>query len=83
MDKNAATLQPKKAQIVEVSNIFSWNSLLTLVLNLKKKLPAPWDECIPVNSVQDLKTTVLLVIILTTIFVMAGMYDAIMKGGVL
>ena len=83
MKKNAAALQPKEAQFVEVSNIFSWRSFLSLVLKLKKRLPAPWDECIPVNSVQDLKTTVLLVIILTTIFVMAGMYDAIMKGGVL
>lgn len=83
MKKNAATLQPKKAQFVESIQIFSWNSLFTLVFNLKKRLPPPWDECIPVNSVQDLKTSLLLIAILTTVFVMAGMYDAIMKGGVL
>lgn len=83
MRKSVTTLQPKKAQFVEVSNIFSWNNLLSLVLNLKKRLPAPWDECIPVSSVQDLKICVKLFLILASAFIMAGIYDAMTKGGVL
>ena len=70
---------------VKVGAIFSWATLYALVMNLKKRLPEPWQDVIPVESVEDLKTAVKVSIILISVFVLAGIYDTILlqEGGTL
>ena len=38
---------------VKVGTIFSWAMLFALVINLKKRLPEPWQDVIPVEKVED------------------------------
>lgn len=70
---------------VKVGTIFSWATLFAIVMNLKNRLPEPWQDVIPVNNVDDLKTSVRLIAILMGSFLIAGLYDTILmaEGGAL
>ena len=70
---------------VKAGTIFSWATLFAVVMNFKKHLPEPWQDVIPVESVEDLKTAVKVFLILISIFVVAGMYDMLLlqEGGAL
>lgn len=68
---------------VKVGTIFSWATLFALVMNLKKRLPEPWKDVIPVEKVEDVKMCVLLILCFFLAFVLAGKYDVITEGGTL
>lgn len=70
---------------VKAGTIFSWATLFAVVMNLKKRLPKPWRDVIPVENVNDLKTVVKLSVILLAVFLMAGIYDMFLlqEGGAL
>lgn len=70
---------------VKAGTIFSWATLFAVVMNLKKRLPKPWRDVIPVENVNDLKTVVKLSAILLAVFLMAGIYDMFLlqEGGAL
>lgn len=65
---------------VKVGTIFSWATLFALVMNLKKHLPEPWKDVIPVEKVEDVKMCILLILFFFFVFVLAGAYD-VMNGG--
>lgn len=67
------------------TGIFSWSNLLAVVLSIKNRLPEPWQDVIPVENVDDLKTAVKLVAVLTASFALAGIYDMLLlqEGGAL
>jgi hypothetical protein len=65
---------------VKVGTIFSWATLFALVMNLKKHLPEPWKDVIPVEKVEDVKMCILLILCFFFVFVLAGAYD-VMNGG--
>lgn len=66
---------------VKVGTIFSWATLFAIVMNLKKRLPEPWQDIIPVEKVEDVKVCVLLIIVMISVFALAGSYDVITEGG--
>jgi len=39
----------------EVSNPFTWAKVHARMMQLKKRLPEPWDEILPIASVNDTK----------------------------
>ncbi len=65
---------------VKVGTIFSWATLFAVVMNLKKRLPEPWKDVIPVEKVEDVKMCILLIICFFFVFALAGAYD-VMNGG--
>lgn len=65
---------------VKVGTIFSWATLFALVMNLKKRLPEPWKDVIPVEKVEDVKMCVLLILCFFFVFALSGAYD-VMNGG--
>lgn len=65
---------------VKVGTIFSWATLFALVIKLKKHLPEPWQDVIPVEKVEDVKMCILLILCFFFVFVLAGSYD-VMNGG--
>ncbi|RHH74013.1 hypothetical protein [Parabacteroides merdae] len=65
---------------VKVGTIFSWATLFAIVINLKKALPEPWQDVIPVEKVEDVKMCILLILCFFFVFVLAGAYD-VMNGG--
>ena len=65
---------------VKVGTIFSWATLFAVVMNLKKRLPEPWKDVIPVEKVEDVKVCILLIIVMISVFALAGAYD-VMNGG--
>lgn len=68
---------------VKVGIIFSWAMLFALVIKLKKHLPEPWQDVIPVEKVEDVKMCILLILCFFFVFVLAGKYDVITEGGTL
>lgn len=68
---------------VKVGTIFSWATLFALVMNLKKRLPEPWQDVIPVEKVEDVKMCILLILCFFFVFALAGAYDVINGGEVL
>lgn len=70
---------------VKAGTIFSWSTLFAIVITLKNRLPEPWQDVIPVENVNDLKTVVKLSAILLAVFLMAGIYDMFLlqEGGAL
>ena len=68
---------------VKLGTILSWAMLFALVMNLKKRLPEPWKDVIPVEKVEDVKICVLLILCFFLVFVLAGKYDVITEGGTL
>jgi len=79
---NNSTLQ---TTLSHETGIFSWQAVLAVVLKLKNRLPEPWQDVIPVENVDDLKTAVKLVAVLTASFALAGIYDMLLlqEGGAL
>lgn len=65
---------------VKLGTIFSWAMLFALVINLKKRLPEPWQDVIPVEKVEDVKICILLILCFFFVFVLAGAHD-VMNGG--
>ena len=65
---------------VKVGTIFSWATLFAIVMNLKKRLPEPWQDVIPVEKVDDVKMLILLVVTIISVFSAAGMYDLLLEG---
>lgn len=55
--ENSITLQPEVCASVKVSNPFTWAKVHALALKLRGKLPEPWKEILPVETVKDLKIT--------------------------
>ena len=80
--KATGTLVPVS---VKAGTIFSWATLFAIVMNLKNRLPEPWRDMLPVESVSDLKTVVKLSFILISIFILAGINDTLLlqEGGTL
>ena len=68
---------------VKLGTIFSWAMLFALVINLKKRLPEPWQDVIPVEKVEDVKMCILLILCFFFVFALAGAYDVINGGEVL
>lgn len=68
---------------VKVGTIFSWAMLFALIMNLKKRLPEPWKDVIPVEKVEDVKMCILLILCFFFVFALAGAYDVINGGEVL
>lgn len=67
---------------VKAGMIFSWQTLLAIVLNLKNRLPEPWQDVLPIDNTDDLKTAVKLLAILIATFALAGAYDmALLQEG--
>lgn len=66
---------------VKVGIIFSWATLFAVVMNLKKRLPEPWKDVIPVEKEEDVKMCILLIICFFFVFALAGAYDVITEGG--
>lgn len=55
--ENSITLQPELRASVKLSNPFTWAKVHALVLKLRGKLPEPWKEVLPVETVKDLQIT--------------------------
>ena len=70
---------------VKAGTVFSWATLFAIVMNLKNRLPEPWQDVIPIETVDDLKTVAKLSAILLVAFLMAGIYDMLLlqEGGAL
>ena len=70
---------------VKAGTVFSWQTVLAVVLNLKNRLPEPWQDVIPIENVADLKMVIKLFTILLGAFLMGGIYDMFLlqEGGVL
>jgi hypothetical protein len=68
---------------VKLGTIFSWAMLFALIMNLKKRLPEPWKDVIPVEKVEDVKMCILLILCFFFVFALAGAYDVINGGEVL
>lgn len=68
---------------VKLGTIFSWAMLFALIMNLKKRLPEPWKDVIPVEKVEDVKMCILLILCFFLVFALAGAYDVINGGEVL
>ncbi len=52
MEQATSTTGAKRASVpVKVGTIFSWATLFAIVMNLKKRLPEPWKDVIPVEKV--------------------------------
>jgi len=68
---------------VKLVTILSWAMLFALIMNLKKRLPEPWKDVIPVEKVEDVKMCILLILCFFFVFALAGAYDVINGGEVL
>jgi Kef-type K+ transport system membrane component KefB len=68
---------------VKLGTILSWAMLFALIMNLKKRLPEPWKDVIPVEKVEDVKMCILLILCFFFVFALAGAYDVINGGEVL
>ena len=68
---------------VKLGTILSWAMLFALIMNLKKRLPEPWKDVIPVEKVEDVKMCILLILCFVFVFALAGAYDVINGGEVL
>ena len=79
---NNSTLQ---TTLSHETGIFSWQAVLAVVLNLKNRLPEPWQDVIPIENVADLKMVIKLFTILLGVFLMGGIYDMFLlqEGGAL
>lgn len=70
---------------VKAGTIFSWATLFAIVMNMKNRLPELWQDVIPVENMDDLKTVVKLSAILLAAFIMASIYNMLLlqEGGLL
>ena len=75
----------QQATLSHETGIFSWQTVLAVVLNLKNRLPEPWQDVIPIENVADLKMVIKLFTILLGVFLMGGIYDMLLlqEGGAL
>ena len=83
---NNSTCQSTSAhETSKFSNPFTWVKVHALVLKLRNHLPEPWQDVIPIENVDDLKTVVKLIFILFATFLIAGIYDMLLlqEGGAL
>lgn len=65
--------------------LFTWKTLFSVVRNIRLRLPEPWQDVIPVENVDDLKTAVKFIAVLFAAFLLASIYDMalLLEGGAL
>lgn len=57
MKSNSLTVSVNDSRRIQVSNPFTWAKVHALALKLRGKLPAEWQDLLPVSTVKDLKIT--------------------------